>query len=68
MTQRIADTLAEAEEYITKFAADTEESKGSATGRTPAGRDPSSLTKKSNLERLLLPQWLAQPCLCLTWS
>ena len=41
ITQGIADTLAEAEENITKFAAAavTEESKGSAAGRTPAGRE-----------------------------
>ena len=59
LTQGLADTLAEAEEYIPKFAAAavTEESKGSAAGFTPAGRDPLSSTTKSNLERLPLPSF-----------
>ena len=59
MTQIIADTLADADEYTTMFAGApvTKESKGSATGHTPASRDPLSSTMKSNLERLPLPSF-----------
>ena len=57
MSDSVADSLDEAEEYITKFAAgvsDTEESKNSVTGHTPPGR---KLMVKSNLERLCLPSF-----------
>ena len=56
----MADTLSEAEEYVAKFAVDvtdTEERKGSASGRTPASRESTSSTMKSNLERLPLPSF-----------
>ena len=60
MTDSVADSLAEAEEYVTKFATGVtyiEERKGSASERSPGRKDPTSLTTKINLERLPLPSF-----------